>query len=78
MCCDGIFITEFGDTQEMNGRPADGYKHWRQTEADLVPVTIEMQIRTLSVFLKWCESNEYVHPGVAEMISRDFDYINGR
>lgn len=60
--------TEFDDMREMDGRLAEEYKHWRRTEADLAPVTIEMQMRTFRVFLKWCESNEYVKPGVAEKI----------
>jgi site-specific recombinase XerD len=60
--------TDFDDMREMNGRLAEKYKHWRRADADLAPVTIEMQMRTFRVFLKWCESNEYVTPGVADKI----------
>ena len=60
--------TGFDEMNDMSGRTAEEYKLWRWNECDLKTITIEQQLRTLRVFLKYCESNEFVEPGVAEKI----------
>ncbi|PSP87777.1 integrase [Halobacteriales archaeon QS_4_69_34] len=53
---------------EMSGRKAEEYRQWRRRDGDLAPVTIEQQIRTFRVFLQYCESNEWVRPGIHEKV----------
>jgi len=58
----------FGDMVDMSGRKAEEYKNWRLTSGEVNTVTLEQQLRTFRVFIRWCESNDAVEPGVADKI----------
>lgn len=57
----------FTDMRELTGRHCEQYKLSRVSD-DLAPITIQQQLQTLRVFLKWCESQEYVKPGIADLV----------
>lgn len=59
--------TQFTDMRDLTGRHCEQYKLWREAD-DLAPITIQQQLQTFRVFLKWNESQEYVKPGVAELV----------
>ncbi len=60
--------TGLDDMTEMSGRKAEQYKNWRLTSGEVNTVTLEQQLRTFRVFIRWCESNDAVESGVAEKI----------
>lgn len=55
------------DMRELDGRLCEEFKTHRASR-DLSPNTIRNHLMTFRVFVRWCESNEYVTPGTAEKI----------
>lgn len=57
---------------ELTGRPLQEYRIWRQDDADLKKITLNQQMSTIRVFIKWCESIEAVPADLYEkvMVSR--------
>lgn len=53
---------------ELSGRDLHEYRHWRSTNADMNKVSLNGQMSTLRVFLKWCASIEAVDPGLYEKV----------
>lgn len=58
----------FDEMNEMSGRKAEQFKNWRVDEGGVNAVTLEQHIRTFRLFIRWCEANEAVKPGVSEKI----------
>jgi hypothetical protein len=43
---------------ELSGRDCENYKNWRIAQGDVADITLEQQLRTFRVFLRYCESIE--------------------
>ena len=56
------------DTNAMSGRKAEQFKIWRVTECGINAVTLQQHLRTFRQFLRWCEANDAVEPGVADKV----------
>jgi site-specific recombinase XerD len=53
---------------ELSGRDCEAYKNWRLKTGDVASITLEQQLRTFRVFLRYCESIEAVEQGVSEKL----------
>lgn len=53
---------------DLVGRDFHSYRVYRRKEDDLKPVTLQGQLSTLRVFLKFCASIDAVHEGLREKI----------
>lgn len=53
---------------ELNGRQFDRYKIWRREKGDLNNVSLNTQLSTIRVFIKWCEKVDAVPRGFHEYI----------
>jgi site-specific recombinase XerD len=63
--CEHAGINDMGT---VNGRTAEKFKQHRMSNPDVNPYTLEQQMRTFKLFLRWCESNELIKDGVAEKL----------
>jgi len=52
----------------LDGRDLMRFKHWRRDTGGLEPITLNGQLSTLRVFLRFCESINGVNSGLAEQI----------
>lgn len=64
--CDEMGI---GNMNDLSGRHFDRYKMWRREEGDLNNVTLNTQLSTLRVFIKWAEGVDAVPHGMHEYIT---------
>lgn len=53
---------------DLSGRSLMEFKHWRRENGDLKPVTLNGQLSTVRVFLRFCESIDAVDSGLAEQV----------
>jgi site-specific recombinase XerD len=53
---------------ELSGRDCENYKNWRIAEGDVADITLEQQLRTFRVFLRYCESIEAIETGISEKL----------
>jgi len=53
---------------ELSGRDCENYKNWRTGQDDTVDITLEQQLRTVRVFLRYCESIEAIEAGIPEKL----------
>lgn len=51
-----------GNLNDLTGRNLHEYRLWREEDGDLNKVSVQTQMSTLRVFLKWCGSIEAVDP----------------
>jgi site-specific recombinase XerD len=58
----------FEDMNDLTGRKAEQYKNYRITEGGINQMTLQNQLRTFRMFVRWCEANEAVEPDVSEKI----------
>lgn len=63
--CDENGINNMND---LSGRDLQEYRLWRQEDGDLKKVTINQQMSTIRVFLKWCGSIEAVPANLYEKV----------
>jgi len=52
----------------LTGRNLQEYRLWRQEDGDLKKITLNQQMSTIRVFLKWCASVEAVPPNLYEKV----------
>ena len=64
--CDEQGIDNMND---LSGRHFDRYKVWRRENGDLNNVTLNTQLSTVRVFIKWAESIDAVAKGTHEYIT---------
>ncbi|MFC7204709.1 tyrosine-type recombinase/integrase [Haloferax namakaokahaiae] len=62
------FLDERGieDTTELNGRTLSDFVAWRR--ADVAPITLQKQLTTVRVFLRWAADIDAVPEGLAEQL----------
>ncbi|AAV46393.1 phage integrase [Haloarcula marismortui ATCC 43049] len=53
---------------ELSGRDCENYKNWRIAQGDVADITLEQQLRTFRVFLRYCESIEAIETGISEKL----------
>jgi site-specific recombinase XerD len=53
---------------DLTGRDLQAYRLWRQDEGDLKKITLNQQMSTIRVFLKWCGSIEAVPANLYEKV----------
>ncbi len=53
---------------ELTGRSLQEYRIWRQDDADLKKITLNQQMSTIRVFIKWCGSMEAVPADLHEKV----------
>jgi site-specific recombinase XerD len=53
---------------ELTGRDCENYKNWRIAQGEVASITLEQQLRTFRVFLRYCESIEAVEAGISEKL----------
>jgi integrase len=56
------------DMTDLTGRHLQEYRLWRQEDGDLAKLTLNQQMSTLRVFLKWCGSIEAVPANLYEKV----------
>jgi integrase len=56
------------DMNDLTGRHLQEFRLWRQEDGDLVKLTLNQQMSTLRVFLKWCGSIEAVPQKLYEKV----------
>nr|ABQ75821.1 hypothetical protein [uncultured haloarchaeon] len=61
-------VKEISNLNELSGRDIQWFKTWRRDEGDLKPVTLESNLDTLSLLLRWCESVNAVKPNLHEKV----------
>lgn len=54
--------------KELTGRNLQEYRLWRQEDGDLAKITLNQQMSTIRVFLKWCGSIEAVPADLYEKV----------
>lgn len=59
---------EIDDMNELSGRDFSRYKLWRREDGDLSNVSLNTQLHTLRVFIKWCEGINAVPQGYHEYV----------
>lgn len=67
-----VRFCEEEDIENMNdlsGRHFDRYKIWRRENGDLNNVTLNTQLSTIRVFIKWAEGVDAVPKGLHEYIT---------
>jgi len=64
--CDDV--KDIDNLNELSGRDIQRFKTWRRDEGDLKPVTLESNLDTLRLFLRWCESINAVKPNLHEKV----------
>ena len=60
---------EIESMNDLSGIDFNRYKIWRREDGDLNNVTVNTQLHTLRVFIKWAESIDAVRPGLHEYIT---------
>lgn len=60
--------TGLGNLNELTGRDLQQYRVWRKDDGDLNQLTLNQQMSTLRVFLKWCASIEAVPPDLYDKV----------
>jgi len=63
--CDHVSIVNLN---ELSGRDCENYKNWRIAQGDVADITLEQQLRTFRVFLRYCESIEAIEGGISEKL----------
>jgi site-specific recombinase XerD len=63
--CDHASIENLND---LSGRDCENYKNWRIAQGDVADITLEQQLRTFRVFLRYCESIEAIETGISEKL----------
>ena len=53
---------------KLTGRNLQEYRLWRQADGDLAKITLNQQMSTIRVFLKWCGSIEAVPTDLYEKV----------
>ncbi|MDS0280931.1 tyrosine-type recombinase/integrase [Haloarcula onubensis] len=53
---------------ELDGRTLHKFRLWRKEDGDLNKVSLRTQLKSLRVFIKWCESIDAVEEGLHEKI----------
>jgi site-specific recombinase XerD len=53
---------------ELSGRDCENYKNWRIDQGEVADITLEQQLRTFRVFLRYCESIEAVEANLSEKL----------
>jgi len=59
---------EVENMNELTGRDLQEYRLWRQEDSDLKKITLNQQMSTIRVFLKWCGSIEAVPADLYEKV----------
>ena len=60
--------SEIGNLNALTGRDLQKYRLWRQEDGDLKQITMNQQMSTIRVFLKWCGSIEAVPANLYEKV----------
>ena len=60
--------TSLNNLNELTGRDCENFKNWRIAQGDVADITLEQQLRTFRVFLRYCESIEAIETGIAEKL----------
>jgi site-specific recombinase XerD len=61
-------VKDINNLNELTGRDLQRFKTWRRDDGDLKPVTMESNLDTLRLFLRWCESINAVEPNLHEKV----------
>jgi site-specific recombinase XerD len=56
------------NTNDLTGRILHKFRLWRKEDGDLNKVSLRTQLKSLRVFIKWCESIDAVKEGLHEKI----------
>jgi len=56
------------NTNDLDGRTLHKFRLWRKEDGDLNKVSLRTQLKSLRVFIKWCESIDAVEEGLHEKI----------
>jgi len=56
------------NTNDLTGRILHKFRLWRKEDGDLNKVSLRTQLKSLRVFIKWCESIDAVEEGLHEKI----------
>lgn len=59
---------DIDDMNDVTGRHLQEYRLWRQEDGDLAKITLNQQMSTIRVFLKWCGSIEAVPADLYEKV----------
>ena len=59
---------EIDNTNDLTGRILHKFRLWRKEDGDLNKVSLRTQLKSLRVFIKWCESIDAVEEGLHEKI----------
>jgi site-specific recombinase XerD len=60
--------TSIENLNKLSGRDCENYKNWRIAQGKIADITLEQQLRTFRVFLRYCESIEAIEPGIADKL----------
>jgi site-specific recombinase XerD len=63
--CDRAGIEDIGN---VTGRTAEKYKQARLKNSDVSPYTVEQQLRTFRLFIRWCEASDLIIDGVSDKL----------
>jgi len=59
---------DIDDLNELDGRTLHKFRLWRRDDGDLKKVSLRTQLKTLRVFVKWCENIDAVRQGLHDKI----------
>ncbi len=59
---------DLDNLNELTGRDLHEFRLWRQEDGDLKKISLNMEMSTLRVFLRWCGSIEAVPQGLCEKV----------
>lgn len=59
---------DIDDMNDITGRQLHEYRIWRRDDGDLNKVSLRTQLKSLRVFIRWCESINAVEDGLYEKI----------
>ncbi len=62
-------MEEINNMNDLSGRDLHQYKTWRRDEGDLKPISLESQLDTLRIFIRWCESIDAVETDLHETVA---------
>lgn len=63
--CDRVGIEDIGD---VTGRTAEKYKQARLKNSEVNAYTVEQQLRTFRLFVRWCEASDLITNGVSDKL----------
>lgn len=59
-------FADITDISTLSSRDIEGFKQWRQRDANIVLATLHAQLSNIRVFILWCERIEIVNKGLAD------------